>query len=129
MTPTQRTIRELRQRGLRCAVVERWNSFAKRPGDNGPPGIRQDLFGILDVLALDPERGFLGVQCCANSASIHREKLLVEHAQESLDWLSTPGGCLELWTWRKIKVVRGGRAMIWQPKIEEITREMILAPG
>ena len=125
MTPTQRTMRELRQRGNRCAVVEKWNAFARKPGDQGPPGIRQDLFGIVDVLSLDPERGFVGVQCCSGSAAGHRTKMLVDHAQETLDWLSTPGGHLELWCWRKVKVARGGKAMIWQPKIEIITREMI----
>jgi len=125
MTPTQRTMRELRTRGLRCAVVEKWNAFAKRPGDKGPPGIRQDLFGIIDVLSLDPERGFLGVQCCSQSSASHRRKMIEEHAQECLDWLSTPGGALELWCWRKIKVKRGGKALVWAPKVEEITKEMI----
>jgi len=120
VSPTQRTIRELRNRGIRCAVVEKWNSFAKRPGDKGPPGIRQDLFGIVDVLALDPERGFLGVQCCSGSAASHRRKMLEDHLQECLDWVSTPGGCLELWCWRKIKAKRGGKAMVWAPRIELI---------
>ena len=123
MTPTQRTMRELRQRGLRCAVVERWNAFAQKPGDKGPPGIRMDLFGIVDVLALDPERGFIGVQCCSGSSASHRRKLLEDHAQESYDWLSTPGGCLEIWCWRQIKLKRGGKVKIWNPRIEVLTLE------
>ena len=43
MTPTQRTLAELRKRGYRAAVVERWNSHAR---------IRQDLFGVVDVLGV-----------------------------------------------------------------------------
>lgn len=43
MTPTQRSLAEMRKRGYRCAVVERWNPHAK---------IRQDLFGTVDVLCI-----------------------------------------------------------------------------
>lgn len=115
LSPTQRTIRELRNQGRRCAIVEKFNTHV------GPHGIRQDLFGIIDVLALDPERGVVGVQCCAGSGyAAHAEKLLVEHAQETHDWLSTPGTALELWGWRKVKLQRGGKAERWQPRVREI---------
>lgn len=114
VSPTQRTIRELRNQGRRCAIVERWNSFA------GAHGIRQDLFGIIDVLALDPQRGFVGVQSCGQDFAAHERKLLEERAQECIDWLSTPGGVLELWGWRKVKLKRGGKAMRWQPRIREL---------
>ncbi len=43
MTPTQRTLSEMRKRGYVAAITERWNPFAK---------IRQDLFGIVDVICL-----------------------------------------------------------------------------
>lgn len=43
-TPTQLTLRHLRDNGWTAEVVEHWNSFA---------GIRQDLFGIIDVIALN----------------------------------------------------------------------------
>lgn len=42
-SPTQRTLKHLRDRGYRAEVVERWNPHAR---------IRQDLFTIIDVLAL-----------------------------------------------------------------------------
>lgn len=120
MTPTQRTIRELKNNGLRCAVVEKWNPHV------GPYGIRQDLFGIIDVLALDPQRGVVGVQCCAGSGFRgHWRKLTEEHAQETLDWLLTPGTVLQLWAWRKVKMKRGGKAMIWRPRIAEVTVDQI----
>ena len=120
MSPTQRTMRALRDMGRRCAIVERWNSYAKRGGD-GPPGIRQDLFGIIDVLALDPERGVVGIQCCGGSGfQAHVKKLTEDHAQETIDWLSTPGTVLELWAWRKVKLKRGGRALVWRPRVVEV---------
>jgi hypothetical protein len=111
MTPTQRTLRALRDRGMVCAIVEKFNSYA------GPHGLRQDLFGIIDVLALDPERGVIGVQSCGQDFSGHRTKIIEERHQETLDWLSTPGTALELWGWRKTKVKRGGVAMRWTPRV------------
>ena len=113
VSPTQRTIRELKNQGRKCAIVEKWNTFV------GPHGIRQDLFGIIDVLALDPVRGFVGVQSCGQDFAAHERKLLEERAEECIDWLSTPGGALELWGWRKVKVKRGGKALRWQPRIRE----------
>ena len=107
-SPTQRTIRALRNLGRRCAIVEKWNSHAK---------IRQDLFGVIDVLALDPEKGVVGVQSCGNSFSQHYDKLTNEKADECVEWLETPGTSLELWAWRKVKLKRGGKAVRWQPRI------------
>lgn len=115
MTPTQRTIRELKNNGMKCAIVEKWNPHV------GPHGIRQDLFGIIDIIALDPERGVIGVQCCGSSFSAHYKKITAERAQETLDWLQTPGTKLEIWGWRKLKKKRGGKAMVWRPRIQEIT--------
>jgi len=119
----QRTMRHLRGQGCICAVVEKWNAFGgARKEDGSPIGNRQDLFGIVDVLVLDPERGFIGIQCCAGSGySNHFKKLTIDCAQQSIDWLQTPGGKLELWAWRKVKVIKGGKAMRWSPRIREIT--------
>jgi hypothetical protein len=43
MTPTARSLKEMRSRGYVCQVVERWNSFAK---------VRVDLFGFVDVICV-----------------------------------------------------------------------------
>ena len=117
MSPTQRTMRELKNLGRRCAIVEKWNANV------GPFGIRQDMFGIIDIIALDPERGVVGVQSCGQSYAAHMRTLTIERYQESYDWLSTPGTVLELWGWRKVKVKRGGKAMVWRPRIKIITLE------
>lgn len=115
LTPTQRTLRELRGQGRVAAIVERWNQHA------GPHGIRQDLFGIIDVIALDPTRGIIGVQSCGSAFAAHERTILEERTQESIDWLSTPGTVLELWGWRKVKIRRGGKAERWAPRIREFT--------
>lgn len=117
MSPVQRTMRYLRERGNICAVVEKWNQYV------GPHGIRQDLFGIIDILVLDPERGFIGIQACGQSYAAHLRKMTEECTEECINWLSTPGGCLELWGWRKIKLKRGGKAMRWAPRIKKFTLE------
>jgi len=114
---TQRTIRELKNNGRVCAIVEKWNPYV------GKHGVRQDLFGIIDVLALDPERGVVGVQCCSGSFAAHYKKITEKMSQETLDWLQTPGTVLEIWSWRKVKMKRKGKAMVWRPRIVEITLE------
>lgn len=117
LSPTQRTLAALRDRGMTAAVVEKWNAFAS------PFGIRQDLFGFIDVLALDPERpghGFLGVQCCAGSGlAAHRTKIIVECNQEAFAWVRA-GGRIEIWGWRKVKLERGGKAMRWVPRVVQV---------
>jgi hypothetical protein len=115
LTPTQRTLRALREQGRVCAIVERFNAYA------GPHGVRQDLFGIIDVLALDPERGVVGIQSTGLDFAGHWRKLTQERVQEVTDWLRTPGTSLELWGWRKIKLHRGGKAERWQPRIRLVT--------
>ena len=43
-SPTQRTLKHLRDGGYRAEVVERWNPHAR---------VRHDLFNIIDVLAVN----------------------------------------------------------------------------
>jgi hypothetical protein len=111
---TQRTVRELRNQGMVCAITEKFNPHV------GPHGVRQDLFGIIDVLALDPQRGVVGVQSCTTQFLEHYRTLTVEKAQATFDWLRTPGTVLEIWAWRKLKVKRGGKAQVWRPRVYEI---------
>lgn len=121
LSATQRTLRALRERGLVAAVVERWNAHA---------GIRQDLFQIIDIIALDPVRGVVGVQSTTGQQMPdHRRKLLEEKAQATRDWLTTPGTSLELWGWRKVKRRRKdgswGQGEFWEPRIEIVRLDML----
>jgi len=43
MSPLQRSLKLLRDRGYTVAIVEHWNPFAK---------VRQDLFGFIDLLCI-----------------------------------------------------------------------------
>ena len=118
-SPTQRTLKALRAQGLECAIVEKWNMHARR-GD-GKRGIRQDMFGIIDIVALDHERGVVGVQSTGTDFAGHMKKLKGERLRSCIEWLSTPGAHLELWGWRKVKVKRGGKAMKYEPRVHVFT--------
>lgn len=117
VTPTRRTLGALRDRGLSVAIVEKFNAFV------GPHGIRQDMFGIIDVIALDHTSGVIGVQSCGNQFSEHYRKLTEDKAAECIDWLKTPGTSLELWAWRKVKIKRGGKAERYEPRVKVFTLE------
>lgn len=97
---------------MRCDIVERWIAGAR---------IRRDFFHIIDILALDPQRGVVGVQATGQDFAGHLRKLTEARAQECLDWLSTPGTALELWAWRKVKAQRGGKLLIWRPRVQVLT--------
>ena len=60
ISPTQRTLNRLRDSGdyPLVSIVERWNAFAK---------IRQDLFGIIDLLAVDSKGNTVGIQVTSYS--------------------------------------------------------------
>lgn len=122
LSPTQRTLRALRADGFHCGIVERFIPQA------GPHGKRVDLLGFIDLLALDPARGIIGVQCCAGSGhAAHRTKITEDCNELAREWLRC-GGLIELWSWRKVKLKRGGKAERWKPRIEEITIEVVEEP-
>jgi len=62
---TQRTLRYLREQGIVVAITEHWNAFAH---------YRQDLFGFIDLIALDPIDGIIGVQSCAGSGHAEHKR-------------------------------------------------------
>jgi hypothetical protein len=69
LSPTQRSLKEMRDRGYFCEVVERWNSFAR---------IRQDLAGFIDVLCFG-DGEVVGVQATSYSNVSARVKKIAEH--------------------------------------------------
>jgi len=69
LSPTQRSLKYLREQGYFAQVVEHWV-----PGAN----IRRDLFGGIDIVALRADRqGILGVQTTTrNNARARVQKIL-----------------------------------------------------
>ncbi len=115
-SPTSRTLELLRADGYHCGTVERWIQYA--PGDprrKFRPGEHSDLFGIIDIVAIRPGT-VMGVQSTGSAFSQHVKKLSIEKEHETLLWLAS-GASLLLIGWRKVKKKRGGKQMVWKPRI------------
>lgn len=113
-SPTQLSLKYLRQRGYRAEVVERW---VKAPGildAKGRPmeAFRRDLFKCIDVLAVKRGvPGALGVQCCVIGDVANRlEKAKQQPGLE--DWLLAHN-LFQVFGW----VIRGA---VWEVKIAEV---------
>lgn len=111
LSPTQRTLRHLEQRGCICGIVERFIPFA------GKFGRRIDLFNFIDIISVEADR-ITAIQSCGQSFSEHKKKILENEVAP--EWLKAGGG-IELYSWRKVKLRRGAKAMRWQPRIYVFT--------
>ncbi len=107
-SPMQRTKAELKKQGIINGVVERWIQRARK---------RIDLFGIIDLIALD--NGVVGIQVTGSDFSSHKIKIMEDEKENTLVWLKN-GGRLEVWGWRKLKKVRGKKATYWSPRIADV---------
>jgi len=113
LSPTQRTMKFLREQGRLVGNVEKFNPYA------GPFGQKKDLFGFIDILCIDPVDGIVAVQSFGSAWSQHVRKLQEERNEIMFEWLKHSK--LELIGWRKLKLKRGGKAMRWFPRIADVT--------
>ncbi len=105
--PTQRCLKDLKDLGFERQVVERFCIFSKR---------RIDLFGIIDILAIRPGIGVLGIQ--VTSGSNHAARRTKACAEPRLKMWLDSGGRFEIWSYAK-KGARGKRKT-WQLFREEL---------
>lgn len=112
LSPTQRTLKAMRERGRLVANVEKFNPYA------GPHGVRQDAFGFIDLIAIDPADGIIAIQSCGQDFAGHIRKIKEERNEAVFEWLKHAP--FELWGWRKVKYKRGGKAMRWRPRIADM---------
>jgi len=103
VTPTQRSLKLLRDEGWRVAIVEHWNSFAR---------IRQDLFGIIDLLCVK-DGVTMGVQTTSYSNVSARINKMQE--SEHIGALREAEWVLRVHGWRKKP---NGR---WEARIVDIS--------
>jgi hypothetical protein len=122
---TAHSLTHLRADGYFATVVERWVSSPITPGtgDVGSPGIRQDLLGIIDILAIRPGE-ILGVQVGSRGGhSGHRCKILAE--PRTWDWIGS-GARLTIHSWDQVELPTlspeaiNGTKTRWRLKEEEI---------
>lgn len=111
MSPTQRTLAELKSLGFQAGVVERFVRQA------GPFGKRFDLFGCIDLIAMHKDAGIFGIQ--ATSAANHAARRTKSLAEPRLqEWLIA-GGRFEIWSWGKKG--KAGSRKTYQLRREELT--------
>jgi hypothetical protein len=66
----------------------------------GPPGVRIDLFGCIDILALDGQPGCLGIQATSGSGHPAKHLAKMRTLPDVRPWLEA-GNRLQIWAWRK----------------------------
>jgi hypothetical protein len=92
MTPTGRTLRELRRDGYTAAITEQWI-----PRVN----IRRDLFGVGDVLAVRTGESPLLIQC--TTGAHHANRIAKAKSEIRLCAWFGSGSRFEVWSWAKRK--------------------------
>ena len=148
-SPTQRTLKLLRDQGMLCQVVEHWKpSFAHQVVDaakgflqgkpqselshaigeleRSGPGRRVDLFGFIDIVALSPE-GIIGVQCTTTGDMARRRlKILTECCDEARSWLAA-GGRIQVIRWKRY--AKAVDRKFWRPTIVNVTADEVAIPA
>jgi hypothetical protein len=110
VTPTQRTLKLLRDRGYTCAITEHWNGWAK---------VRQDLFGFIDIVAVkDGTVGVLAVQTTSGSNTSARVAKIQAEPRASV-WLAA-GNKIVVHGWRKVGP--RGKAKKWECREIPVTQ-------
>lgn len=117
-SPTARTLEALRKRGFLAAVVERRlpHCFTTL-----------DLFGFIDVVALDGLPGLLGVQTTTQANAAARvTKIVEECGPAARRWLAA-GNRIEVHGWAK----RGsaGARKLWTVSVLTLTEKDIPPPS
>lgn len=139
-SPTELTLKECRRRGWVVAKTEYWQpSFATSQlveavvhgGDvqkalasyrHHGPGVRRDLLGFVDVLALPPD-GILAIQATAgggsgrSNAQARVRKIAGECGEAARAWLAA-GGRIQVWGWVKPK-------HRWEVAVTEVTADFV----
>ena len=105
-SPTQRSLKLMRDRGYLCEVVEHWNPWSKT---------RKDLWGFIDVLCIK-EGQVIGVQTTSKTNISARYKKIKEH--DNVWWVLDSGIRVLIQGWGKNKSGRWEMREI-EVKIEE----------
>lgn len=105
-SPTQRSLKLLRDEGYSAWIVEHWNAFV---------GIRQDLFGFIDIVAIREDvPGVLAIQTTSGNNLSARRKKISDNGYAKI-WLKA-GNKIQIHGWRKLKE---GKRSLWKPILED----------
>jgi hypothetical protein len=103
ISPTQLSLKKLREEGYTVAVVEHWNAFAR---------IRQDLFGFIDLLALKGKE-VLAVQTTTTTNMNARIKKIADH--ENVGVVRDAGWTIHVHGWSQNDKKK------WQCKVKDVS--------
>ena len=107
-----RSLAEMKRRGYKCAIVEKWNRFAN---------IRQDLFGFIDILCINPGFPDVGLQVTTSDHVSDRiMKIQTECSENAAIWLKSGKHRIIVHGWGK-RGARGERK-VWTL----VEREIVL---
>jgi hypothetical protein len=101
-SPTQLSLKKLRADGYLVAITEKWNHFCK---------IRQDMWGIIDLLAIK-ENEILAVQTTSASNMSARAKKIAD--SENIGMIRKSGIKVHIHGW-----VKTGRK--WECKVMDVS--------
>lgn len=107
-SPTQLSLKLMKERGYKCEITEKWNQFAR---------IRQDLFGFIDVLCLG-DGEVIGVQTTSYSNMSARVKKIREH--ENFAKVNAAGIRVIVHGWHK----KGARWEVREVEVEPQNAEL-----
>ncbi len=113
-SPTTRSLDRLRKRGWTPGIVER------RLGKF----VTVDLFGFADICAMKLGEVPVLVQTTTGSNLAARRTKI--YASDLAALALQSGFRIVLHGWRKLKVKRGGKAMVWTLREEEVTLAQVM---
>lgn len=108
-SPTLRSLTYCRKNNWLVGVTEKWNPHSKT---------RHDLFGFIDLLAVDDQPGVLGIQATSDSnvsARVAKIRTIPAHVQ-----FLEAGNRIQVWGWGK-KKPRGTLVAKWSLRIVHVT--------
>lgn len=107
MTPTQRSLKLLRERGYYAEIVEHWNQWARR---------RVDLLGFGDILCLRGDEALMVQTTSGSNASARIAK--INGLQTAALWKESPNRKIVVHAWAK----RGerGKRKTWSVREIEV---------
>lgn len=111
-SPTQRSLKKLRDEGWTCGITEKWNPFCK---------IRQDLFGFIDVFAMRPTVGFMAVQTTSGSNLSSRVAKIKAEPRAAI--FLACNGIIVVHGWRKVGAK--GKKKVWECREVLIEKETV----
>ncbi len=115
MSPTQRSLKRLRDNGWLAAVVEKWIPQVKR---------RHDLFGFIDIVAIKGNRT-LAIQT-TSGAHVADRIAKIKGTPEAALWLASPTREVHVHGWRKVGP--RGKRKVWELREEAVSYASILGP-